>query len=90
MQRWRRVLCTTCGTPLSKHERGGGVRSTLLLLCVNIPDGKGKHTAVMKSPPLFETVHQRIYRNEIAILSKVLVTASSNLFEDEGSMLKVA
>ena len=79
-----------CGTPLSKHERGGGVRSTLLLLGVNIPAGKGEHTAVMKSPPLFETVHQRIYRNENAILSKVLVTASSNPFQDEGSMLKAA
>ena len=74
----------------SHNEKGGGVRSTLLLLGVNIPAGKGEHTAVMKSPPLFETVHQRIYRNENAILSKVLVTASSNPFEDEGSMLKVA
>ena len=63
------------------------MRSTLLLLGVNIPAGKGEHTAVMKSPPLLELSSIRIYRNENAILSKVLVTARSNAFQDERSML---
>ena len=64
------------------------MRSTLLLLGVNIPAGKGEHTAVMKSPPLFETVHQRIYRNENAILSKKLVTAVPTLFKIEAACSK--
>ena len=41
----------TCGTPLSENERGGGVRSTLLLLGGPIPAGKEEDMAVMKSSP---------------------------------------
>ena len=42
---------STCGTPLSENERGGGVRSTLLLLGGPIPAGKEEDMAVMKSSP---------------------------------------